>query len=80
MKFDRKRGDMVVAVMEPEQQTDGTTRMRLHGPSCPKTRRVDDAFAAAGETRRSGPAQVSTDAYREGWETIFGARQTRGQA
>lgn len=28
----------------------------------------------------SGPAKVNSDAYRTGWENIFGAKQTVGEA
>jgi hypothetical protein len=29
---------------------------------------------------RSGPAKVSSPAYRDGWENLFGAKKTVGQA
>lgn len=41
-----------------------------------------DCASARGEERAAegaGPAKVTTDAYRSGWDLAFG-RQTRGQA
>lgn len=32
------------------------------------------------ESSRSGPAKVNSAAYRSGWDSIFGAKQTVGQA
>ena len=39
-----------------------------------------EPLTARRASARSGPAQVATAAYRDNYETIFGARATRGQA
>lgn len=38
-----------------------------HAPDCTRT-------------KRDGPAKVTTDAYRDGWDTIFGKKTPIGQA
>jgi len=43
-----------------------------HHPDCPAARRSQ---AAA-----NGPAQVASDAYRQGWDGMFGAKRVRGEA
>jgi hypothetical protein len=53
-----------------------------HRPTCG----AGKFLRAAGEAIRaslaggSGPAQVATPAYRENWDTLFGKKQTVGQA
>ena len=39
-------------------------------------------YEVTGETRltASGPSQVASEAYREGWSRIFGGRRPVGQA
>ena len=49
-----------------------------HRPECAVNRfatTVADALAAG-----DGPAQVATEAYRTGWEGIFGAQERVGSA
>ena len=49
-----------------------------HAPTCAVNRfatKVADALAAG-----DGPAQVATEAYRTGWEGIFGAKERVGEA
>jgi len=53
-----------------------------HRPTCG----AGKILRATGEAIRAslavgwGPAQVATPAYRENWDTLFGKRQTVGQA
>jgi len=35
---------------------------------------------ARAASKSSGPAQVATDQFREGWDRIFGSRQPVGEA
>jgi hypothetical protein len=42
--------------------------------------RVDDLTSASPVDAPAGPAMVATDAYRDGWDRIFGGRAERGQA
>lgn len=58
---------------------------REHQPSCGTAKLMkiigDAARGALGsESARSGPAQVATEAYRQNWDTLFGSKQTVGQA
>lgn len=77
-----------VMVVDHVRQPDGSIRTDLHGPSCARTREVAEAFvrgvapppARPGRPQCDGPPRVTTDAYREGWDTIFGGRQPRGEA
>lgn len=32
------------------------------------------------DTYRHGPPKIATDAYRQGWDSIFGGRQSAGEA
>ena len=41
-----------------------------HHPDCPLYR----------ESKEDGPAKVNSEAYRRGWETIFGKKQPVGEA
>ncbi len=50
----------------------------MHDEECPTGQRLR-ARAEQAE-KKSGPAQVATKQYRQGWESIFGAKQTVGQA
>jgi len=81
----RKRGESVEvgALREAEEGKP------LHGELVKLSRRPEhpllfdvnvlhDATPAREKTgERSGPAQVATDAYREGWEIIFGQRSDK---
>lgn len=56
-----------------------------HDHDCPTgdiARTVGAACRGAREllAAGSGPAQVATNAYRSGWDNVFGNRQPRGQA
>lgn len=51
----------------------------IHGPECPVTKAAW-AKKGAPEPAKSGPAQVATDAYRDGWARVFGGEPTVGQA
>lgn len=66
---------------------DGKSTVDVHGPTCPRTREVHRAMLEGAEPpprgapgSRCGPAMVSTEAFRDGWTSIFGQRQTTGQA
>ena len=75
------------AYTDPET---GRTEHSLHGPTCERTRvayeadqRGEDLGTALRrhDTKCTGkPAQVASKAYRDNWESIFGARQPVGQA
>jgi hypothetical protein len=68
-------------------ETAGDKLSREHDDPCPlahagktlrevaRELRVEMALAAG-----SGPAQVATDAYRQGWDNIFGGKRSVGQA
>lgn len=43
-------------------------------------RTADGRYEVVGANARSGPAKVSTDEYRSGWDHIFGDKQEVGQA
>ncbi len=66
----------------------GEVRVDHHDESCARTREVEDAINEGKPVRhpddpqaaRCGPAMVNSDAFREGWDTIFGKKQTVGQA
>lgn len=49
----------------------------MHGPECPVSKA---AWAQNGGAGASGPAQVATPAYRDGWARIFGTAPAVGQA
>lgn len=54
-----------------------------HAPTCGTAklmRVVGDAARNTLAAVHKGPAQVATPAYREHWETLFGKKQTVGQA
>lgn len=73
-------------------QPNGTVTTGLVGPPCSEGRPMGDSLCLKHEqgpvfrvvhehkgAPAKGPAKVTTDAYREGWEGIFGQR-TVGQA
>jgi hypothetical protein len=73
----RKRGDTLAAgemrPMEEGKPINGeVVSLRPRGES-PLLFDVDVVHAPEGA--RTGPAQVSTDSYREGWQSIFGAEE-----
>lgn len=41
---------------------------------------ADDCPANPKNQGKSGPSKVTTDAYRSGWDTIFGGKTTVGDA
>jgi hypothetical protein len=45
-----------------------------------RLRHIGDNRYEVTSTTRTGPPQVNSKAYRTGWENIFGAKQTVGQA
>ena len=68
----------------------GGRRLDVYGPTCERTRQVAEAFER-GEApphpddpraARCGPARVTTEAYRAGWDAInwSGRRKEVGQA
>jgi len=58
--------------------------IRLSSTGTPNTFDVESLYEKAAPptdvASRSGPAMVSTDAYRDGWDRIFGAPKVVGQA
>lgn len=58
----------------------------LHAPACPATKaawagqKTLGCEALVPGALASGPAQVATEAYREGYDRIFGTKPTLGQA
>lgn len=67
---------------------DGKVRFQAHGSTCPRTQQVVRAMQRgempphpdAPNAARCGPAMVNSDAYREGWETLFGKKTIVGVA
>ena len=41
---------------------------------------TDNVYNVVETVRKGGPAMVNSPAFRNGWETLFGNRQTVGQA
>ncbi len=86
MKDDEKPVGMVDIIA----QADGTLEVEAHGADCARTQEVYEAFQKGEAPRhpreeraaRCGPAQVATEAFRNGWDAISwsGKRQERGQA
>ena len=74
--------------MSDEKKDDGEcTIFAVHGPTCPVTEAfreiTDEMVGRAGEeadATNSGPAKFATNAYRQGWDNIFGKKQEVGQA
>jgi hypothetical protein len=57
---------------EPEQINERT--IILHHPQCPRGQRLR-------AERKAGPAQVSSEAYRSGWDVTFSGKPVvRGEA
>lgn len=52
----------------------------IHPESCPVAQAAWAKRGAPPASTTSGPAQVATDAYRDGWARIFGSKPTVGQA
>lgn len=77
-------------LIEQVEQPDGTTRLEVHGRDCARTAEVHDAALRGEEpphphspsAARCGPAKVTSDAYRAGWDAINwgGKRKEVGQA
>ena len=69
-------------LIEHLHDKDGACRNEVHGPTCPRTQwAVADLERREASSRTtSGPAQVSTDAYRAGWQMIFGGSTPVGSA
>lgn len=75
-------------LVEDVVQADGTRHRVVHGADCERTRQVHAALRRgeqpphpdSPQAAKCGPAQVATDAYRTGWETIFGKDVEVGQA
>lgn len=78
---------MVIAV-EHWTAPDGTTYTESHGPSCARTQQIVDAVERGERlpppgtptAARCGPAMVNSDAFRDGWEGIFGKKLVVGEA
>ena len=53
-----------------------------HRPTCGTAQLMRAVSGAARDAlaKSKGPAQVATLAYRKNWETLFGKKQTVGQA
>jgi len=56
--------------------------LRLSSTGAPNTFDVESLYERDAQvaSAHSGPAKVSTDAYRDGWDRIFGAPKVVGQA
>lgn len=74
------------ALLEERELPDGTHVLDLHGRDCPRTKEVYEALRGGREPPPPNhenpckPAMVSSDAYRTGWERLFGGRGTVGRA
>lgn len=89
MGDDKKIPDSLpMGLIEEVQNPDGTREVTIHGADCARTKQVYDAVRRGDEppapwertAARCGPARVNSDAYRSGWETIFGKKVEAGQA
>lgn len=88
MKDDEKKVVPIGIIEHVQDPRDLSWRVETHGAHCARTREVYEAFARGEAPRhpdhpqaaRCGPAKVTTDAYRDGWDGLFGARQPRGEA
>jgi hypothetical protein len=49
-------------------------KVELRGPGA-----ADDAEPGSGASQTEGPVQVTSDAYRKGWDEIFGRRRARAR-
>lgn len=58
--------------MSEEKKKGGFFELTWHPPGCEHTRPKDEG--------PNGPSKVATEAYRDGWDSIFGKRQPAGQA
>lgn len=66
---------------------DHSTSVEVHGSECARTREVHQAMLEGRDPPAphedggcKGPAKVNSDAYRSGWDSIFGKKQAVGQA
>jgi hypothetical protein len=88
MNDDEKKPKLMGLMEHVQSREDGSWRVDVHGPSCERTREVESALSRgqapphpdAPKAARCGPAKVTTDAYRSGWDGIFGRKQEVGQA
>ena len=71
-------------LLEHTHDQNGACNLEVHPPDCSHTAAAVANLRQRGlvptHAVRSGPAQVATDAYRQGWDTIFGGRQPVGVA
>ena len=88
MKDDEKKATPIGMVERVQNPYDLSWRLDVHGPRCERTREVYAAIERGEHPRhpddpraaRCGPAKVTTDAYRDGWDGLFGSPQPRGEA
>ena len=69
-------------LLEHTHDQNGACNLEVHPPDCSHTAAAvanlhQRGLLAAGS---SGPPQVATEAYRQGWDMIFGGRQPVGVA
>lgn len=88
--FVRQKGEEVAAgvlcPMREGQPLNGADVVALHPTGEPDAFRVETLYAGgkaaapapAGESK--GPAKVTTPAYRQGWDALFGKKPTVGVA
>lgn len=80
----------IPGVVELIGSSDGSCRVQTHGPHCRRTQQVAEAVESGSEiphpdsphAARCGPAKITSDAYRAGWDAInwSGKKTTVGQA
>lgn len=64
-------------LVEVREQADGSHEVDVHGPTCERTREVHQAWREGREAPPpneggacKGPAKVTTEAFRRGWDAI----------
>lgn len=70
-----------------QSSADGSWSAQVHGPGCERTRGVKAALRAGqapphpnASQARCGPVKVNSEAFRTGWEGIFGKKPEVGLA
>ena len=83
----KEHGTGVVAVQDASGKTQLRPILREDHPDVPEGApllcdfgRPDESGWQSATISRRGPPKVNSDAYRKGWERIFGNKTTEGEA
>lgn len=85
---DDKKKHRFEGLIENIQDKDGSWRSEVHPHRCERVKQVETALnngerlhhPDCAQAAKCGPAMVNSDAYRSGWEGIFGKKPVVGQA